>query len=90
MTGQITMFLLSSPRLMAGISVLLSLLLVSEIPLLALKFKNFGWADNKVRFVFLGLCAFLLALLQTTAIPLLIVLYLFVSIVNNIFLKPRV
>lgn len=90
LTGQITMYLLSTPWALVALSLALGLLLVSEIPLLALKFKNFGWADNKVRFIFLGLCALMLGVLQTTAIPLLIVLYVIVSIVNNIFHKTRV
>ena len=38
-------------------------LLVAELPLFALKFKNFGWADNKVKYIFLLGClpCFLLA-----------------------------
>jgi CDP-diacylglycerol--serine O-phosphatidyltransferase len=31
-------------------------LLVAELPLFALKFKNFGWADNKVKYIFLLGC----------------------------------
>lgn len=33
-----------------------SFLLISEIPLFALKFKNLSWKDNKVKFVFLIGC----------------------------------
>lgn len=39
--------------LIAG-SVLSCGLLVAEIPFFALKFHNFGWKDNKVRYIFLG------------------------------------
>lgn len=31
-------------------------LLVAEVPMLALKFKNFSWADNKEKFIFLAGC----------------------------------
>jgi CDP-diacylglycerol---serine O-phosphatidyltransferase len=43
------------PWLLGVIAVGLSLLLVSEIPMFSFKFKNFTWADNKLRFVFLGI-----------------------------------
>lgn len=45
---------------LGAVSVVSSFLLVSEIPFFALKFKNFGWADNKVRFIFLITSAILL------------------------------
>jgi CDP-diacylglycerol--serine O-phosphatidyltransferase len=89
-TGSVCLFILTSPLVLVISSVVLSLLLVSEIPLLALKFKNFSWKDNEPRFVLIGLSAILLILLQWTAIPLVIVLYLLLSIVNNIFSKTKV
>ena len=43
-----------------GMMVAFSFLLVSEIPLFALKFKSFAWADNKIKYIFLGVSALLL------------------------------
>lgn len=68
----------------------LSFLLVSEIPLFALKFKNFSWADNKLTYLFLTASIVLLLVLKFIAIPLIIFLYILISIVNNIFLKNKV
>ena len=82
---QYTVFLLN-PWFLCLLSFLLSMLLIAEIPLFALKFKNFGWADNGWRFSFLLLAAALLLMLQFVAIPLIILLYILISIVNNIFL----
>lgn len=65
--------------------VIFSFLLVAELPLFALKFKNFGWNDNKIRYIFLGLCAALLICFWLTAIPFIVILYLLLSIINNIF-----
>lgn len=62
------------------ISILFSLLLVAEMRLFALKFKNMKWQDNKVRFIFLILSLLLIAFLQITAIPIVIVLYIVLSI----------
>jgi CDP-diacylglycerol---serine O-phosphatidyltransferase len=81
---------LQNPYVLCLFSLIMSLLLISEIPLFALKFKNFGWADNKLRFVFLALSVVLLFTLQFIAIPLVIILYILLSIVNNIFLKKKV
>lgn len=39
------------------LSVILSLLLVSEIPMFSFKFKNLTWKDNAPRFIFLGVVA---------------------------------
>ncbi|MEJ8756473.1 CDP-diacylglycerol--serine O-phosphatidyltransferase [Pontibacter sp. H259] len=61
-------------------TLILSLLLVAELPLFALKFTNLTWADNSVRFIFVGLSVILLALLNFAAIPLIIVLYIVLSI----------
>ena len=88
--GSVCLFIISSPLTLAITSVVLSLLLISEIPLLALKFKNFGWADNKIRYIFLFVAILTILLLKLVAIPLVIVLYILISIVNNIFLKTKV
>ncbi|HEY3430796.1 MAG TPA: CDP-diacylglycerol--serine O-phosphatidyltransferase [Cyclobacteriaceae bacterium] len=62
------------------ITVVFSILLVSGIELFALKFKNFSWADNKIRFTFLLLSVLLLLVLQLAAIPVIILLYIALSL----------
>lgn len=61
-------------------SVLLSYLLVAELPLLSLKFKTFNWKENKIRFLFLGISCVLLILLYYVAIPVIILLYILLSL----------
>ena len=58
--------------------------MVSDIPLLAIKFKNYGWADNKANYIFLISSALLLIILQVLAIPAILSLYLIISIVSNL------
>lgn len=65
--------------------ILFSFLLVSPLPLFALKFKNFSWNSNKIRYLFLALALVLLICFWLTAIPFIVILYLVLSIVNNIF-----
>ncbi|GAB3341370.1 CDP-diacylglycerol--serine O-phosphatidyltransferase [Larkinella ripae] len=56
-----------------------SFMLVAELPLLAFKFKSFGWRENRIKFIFLIVSAVLLLFLQFAAVPLVIFLYILVS-----------
>lgn len=67
-----------------GIVVVMSYLLISEIPLFALKFKSFKWKGNEIRYSFLAAAVIMLVLLQYIALPLIIILYILLSITNNI------
>ncbi len=69
-----------SPVTLAVITIIFSLLLVSRIDLFALKFKNFSWKDNKIRITFLLLSVLLLVSLQVAAVPLIIILYIAMSL----------
>lgn len=69
-----------NPLLLLGLTVLLSGLLVAELPLFALKFKSLRWADNRRRFIFMLLAAGLLLGLQAAAVPLVVLLYVLLSV----------
>ena len=58
---------------------LFCMLLVCEVPMLALKFKNLSWRDNRQRYIFLAGCLPLL-LLGYSALAAIIVWYVAVSI----------
>ncbi|WP_460637584.1 CDP-diacylglycerol--serine O-phosphatidyltransferase [Larkinella harenae] len=60
-----------------------SFMLVAELPLLAFKFKSFGWRENQTKYSFLILSALLLLFLQFAAVPLVILLYILVSFFAN-------
>ena len=75
--------LLQNSYILIGITLLCSYLLNAEIPLFALKFKNFSWKDNGYKFVFLGIALVFLMTLRFIAIPLIILLYVAISIWNN-------
>ena len=74
-----------SPISLEVITIIFSLLLVSRIELFALKFKNFTWAENKLRFTFLLLSVLLLVIFVSAAIPLIILLYILLSLANRAF-----
>lgn len=62
---------------------LFSWLLVSEIPMFSLKFKNLSWKDNKVSFVFLIACIPLLLFMGVCSFSVIIVWYILLSLVTK-------
>lgn len=86
--GSITTYILN-PFILTALSLIMSFLLVAELPLIALKFKHFKWKGNEIRFIFLGGAVVLLASLQLAGIPLVIVFYILISIINNILTKQK-
>lgn len=66
-----------------GMMVAFSLMMVSEVPLFALKFKSFGWAENRIKFSFLIASLLLLLVLHFAAIPLIILLYILLSLFSK-------
>ncbi len=55
-------------------------LMVSEIPLISLKFKNFIFKDNIARYLLISIACILLLLLGYLALPLIVVAYFVISI----------
>ena len=79
LTGTIAVYL-QQYWVLVALTVILSWLLVSNIELFALKFKDFSWQHNKVRFTFLIVSVLLLMVLQVAAIPAIILLYIALSL----------
>ena len=78
---------LSSPIALVVIAWLTSLLLVAELPLIALKFKNSSLTDNSYRYALLVIGAVCLVWLQLAGIPLVILAYLLLSGMENMLRK---
>ncbi|MCK6143332.1 CDP-diacylglycerol--serine O-phosphatidyltransferase [Prevotella intermedia] len=56
-----------------------SWLMVSEIPMFALKFKEWGWKGNQVKYIFLLTCVPLLAIFGLTGLAIIIAWYVIIS-----------
>ncbi len=56
-----------------------SLLLISELPLIALKFKGFSWAGNESKFILIVGSVVLAAIFHFAAMPIILLLYLVLS-----------
>ena len=76
-------FLFSSPWWLIGLAAMLSVLLISEIPMFSLKFKSLRWRGNEKRYVFLGIALILLTGWQLTAVPAILALYILLSLFFN-------
>lgn len=74
---------LLNPIVFVSIVLIMSFLLIAEIPLFSLKFKHFNWKGNEIKFIFLGSCLLLILLLFIWSIPIIIILYLILSVVEN-------
>lgn len=80
---------LYNPFVLLGITVLSAYLLNAEIPLFSLKVKDFSLAHNKIQILFLAVSVVLLLLLSFTALPVIILFYVLLSVVNNKFLVAK-
>ena len=58
-------------------------LMVSEIPMFSLKFKNLSWSDNKIRFIFLIVSVVILVLLHAKGLAAVIGWYIILSILTK-------
>jgi len=67
------------------LTVVLSLLMVSRIPLLSLKIKNLNFKGNEGRYILILLVALSLIILGTSAVPLIIPLYIIASFAALLF-----
>jgi CDP-diacylglycerol--serine O-phosphatidyltransferase len=73
-----------NPWLLLGLTILLSGLLVAELPLFALKFKNLRWLGNRRRFIFVALALVLVLTLHAAGIPLAVLLYVLLSVPGRV------
>ena len=72
-----------------GLTCLSCYLLNANIKLFALKFKNYSFKSNATRYIFILLCMVLLIVLQFAAIPIVIVLYIIMSVLDNLTSKQE-
>lgn len=67
-----------------GLTILSCYLLNSNNKLFAIKFKDFSFKNNATRYIFIILCMVLLIILKFAAIPIIILLYIIMSVLDNL------
>jgi len=75
--------ILLNPWFLIGLTLLSAYLLNAPIRLFALKFKNFGFRANWLRYLFLFGCIIMLLTLKYLAIPLIIIFYILASLLTR-------
>lgn len=75
---------ISHPAFIVSFTVLFSVLMVSNLPMLALKFKNLSWSDNQFRYVFLVLSILTALFFFFEAMPIILLLYVVISLIQTI------
>lgn len=62
-------------------------IMISDIPLFALKLKSWSWQENNIQYIFLILSVVLIVLFYFVAIPFILILYILLSLINNLIKK---
>ncbi len=73
--------LLEQPTFLVVISISLAYLLISPLPMFALKFKNFKLKDNKIRYIFIILSLLSIISFGISGITIAIIAYISISII---------
>ncbi len=81
---------INNPYLIIGVVVISCFLLVSNIRMIAFKFKSMSWAGNELRYLLLVILIIGFAVFQLSFVPFVIPTYIVFSIVGNYLLQPVV
>jgi len=84
---QFMSLIVTSPWVMLALTSLFSLLMISELPLIAMKFKGFQIKGNEFRYTLIIGFILLPLILGWVALPFFIIWYLLISLVANIISK---
>lgn len=88
-TSEFIFDLLRNQWVLFAITAFSAYILNAEIPLFSLKIKEFNFAKNKLQIVFLAPSVVLLIAFQFLAIPLVILLYVLLSVLNNYRIRKK-
>ncbi|MCH7415152.1 CDP-diacylglycerol--serine O-phosphatidyltransferase [Belliella sp. R4-6] len=78
---------IEQPLVLLTIAVVMSVLLIAEIPLIALKFKNYLPKDNVFRYLVLAIGLLCLITLGFAGIPIIIISYIVLSVLEGVINK---
>lgn len=83
----ISSMILIEPILLVVLTLLSCCLMVAELPLIALKFKSFAFSKNIFRYILICSSLLMSLIFSIYAIPMIIILYVILSIGENLFFK---
>jgi CDP-diacylglycerol--serine O-phosphatidyltransferase len=77
---EVATIIIENKWFLIGLTVVLSFLMNAEIPLFSLKFKDYSFKNNKIKFSFILITAILCIALKFVAIPIVIIVYVLMSL----------
>lgn len=81
--------LVLSPWVVYPSILVMSYLLISEVPMFSFKLKGFGWNGNQLRIIFVVAVIVLLLLLKLAAFPFIVLTYLLLNIAAAVGQSPK-
>ena len=72
---------------LVAITIISAYIMNAEIPLFSLKIKDFSFSKYKLQIFFLAISVLMLIFLQILAVPLIIIIYVLLSVINNMVNK---
>ena len=75
--------LINNKYILIAITIIGSFLLNAELPLFSLKFKNYSLKNNILKYLFLTITLILIFTLKTVAVPIIIIVYILLSVFEN-------
>ncbi len=81
---------LFQPAIILLVAILLSSLMLTELPMFSLKFKGFGWKENSIRYIFLIFAISMIVLLKSFALSGIIILYIATSLFQYFAIKNKI
>jgi len=75
--------LITNNYFLIAITILLTYLMNAELPLFSLKFKDYSVKNNLIKYLFLLASLLMIVFLQYISIPLIIILYVVLSVISN-------
>ena len=82
-SNELALQLIGSTGFLALLTMILCYFMNAEIPLFSLKFKDYSFKNNKVKYVFIVCTLLLVVLLQYIAIPLVVLFYVLLSLLTK-------
>lgn len=82
-------WLIQHPYVLVALTILFALLLVCELPMFSLKFKNLRWVQNQWRYLFLAVCLLFIILFGWYAIAPIIIWYILLSVFIYLLSKNK-
>lgn len=81
--------LIENTNFLILITLALTYLMNAEIPLFSLKFKNFGWKKDFIKILFIVIAISFIVLIKFIAIPMIILMYVLLSMIQNMDKKLK-